>query len=207
MRFARDYRGYVGHPDGYDLLAANQFTTLVGAGLREHHRVLDFGCGSLRLGRLLVPFLRPERYFAVEPELELVRHGIMRELGWDAIRIKRPKFLFSRDFPLEQFGVHFDFVMAHSIFTHTGHDLSVEMLTAIRRALGPRGLLLATVIEEPPQPGQPVTGWSYPRCLSWPRETFVRWFRAAGLEAGPIAVPHPCQQWWAARRPRAGATS
>jgi SAM-dependent methyltransferase len=200
MGFQDDYRAYVGRREGYDILAANQFLVLANCGLCEHHRVLDFGCGSLRLGRLLIPFLLPEGYHAIDPERALVEKGLECELGWDAVRIKRPRFLFSRDFPLHEFGTRFDFVIAHSIFTHTGHDLAVEMLRAIRAVLAPGGVLLATVIEGAPEADQPDFGWSYPRCVSWPRSTIANWFRRAGLSGGPINQPHPCQSWWAARR-------
>lgn len=64
----RHYRAFVGPLDRYDLLGAGQMALLYLLGLREHHRVLDFGCGSLRLGRLLIPYLRPGRYFGIEPE-------------------------------------------------------------------------------------------------------------------------------------------
>ena len=47
---AEHYRAYVGPPDRFDFMSATQFSLLFANGLREHHRVLDFGCGSLRLG-------------------------------------------------------------------------------------------------------------------------------------------------------------
>jgi hypothetical protein len=49
---AQHYRAYVGPPDRFDFMSATQFALLFALGLRDHHRVLDFGCGSLRLGRL-----------------------------------------------------------------------------------------------------------------------------------------------------------
>ena len=35
---------------------------------REIHRLLDFGCGSLRLGRMAIPYLLEGHYFGIEPE-------------------------------------------------------------------------------------------------------------------------------------------
>src|ERR1017187_6689363 len=64
---AHHYRAYVGLPERYDTLAVLQFKVLTDLGLREHHTVLDVGCGSLRLGRLLLPYLLPDRYVGVEP--------------------------------------------------------------------------------------------------------------------------------------------
>ena len=51
------YRAYVGPPEDYDLIAAMTFNLLTTLGLRQHHSLLDVGCGSLRIGRLLIPYL------------------------------------------------------------------------------------------------------------------------------------------------------
>ena len=66
------YRAYVGPPHYYDLMAAMAFNLLTICGLREHHRVLDIGCGSLRMGRLLMPYLLAERDTGLEPNRWLV---------------------------------------------------------------------------------------------------------------------------------------
>ncbi len=42
------YMAYVGPADQYDLMSATQFRLLTTLGLRSFHRLLDFGCGSLR---------------------------------------------------------------------------------------------------------------------------------------------------------------
>ena len=52
-----DYREYVGTSERYDIGGAIQFNLLTTLGLREHHRLLDVGCGSLRAGRLFIPYL------------------------------------------------------------------------------------------------------------------------------------------------------
>ena len=51
------YRAYVGPPGDYDRIAAMTFNLLTAVGLRQQHKVLDIGCGSLRVGRLLIPYL------------------------------------------------------------------------------------------------------------------------------------------------------
>ena len=83
-------RAYVGKPEEWDLVAARQVTLLLTAGLRDYHRLVDVGCGSLRAGRMLIPYLEPERYFGIEPNRWLVEEGIEHELGGDLVRIKRP---------------------------------------------------------------------------------------------------------------------
>lgn len=54
--------------------------------------MLDFGCGSLRLGRLLILFLNDGRYFGIDPNRWLIEEGLERELGRDAARIKKLHF-------------------------------------------------------------------------------------------------------------------
>lgn len=196
----QSYRGWIGRPEGYDLLAANQFTLLCSLGLRGHHTVLDLGCGSLRLGRLLIPFLERGRYFGVEPEMDLVTEGIEKELGWDAIRIKQPRILPLRNFELPVFQQRFDFIIAHSIFTHTQPDLARIAMAQCARALEPAGVLAATFIPGDPPSRPSGVGWVYPDCLSYTPAEIRRLFADAGLTASSAAHPHPCQQWWLARQ-------
>ena len=130
------YRAYVGPPEDYDLIAAMTFNLLTTLGLRQHHSLLDVGCGSLRIGRLLIPYLNRGKYFGVEPNEWLVKEGIKRELGEALLEIKRPTFFFS-DSPetIAQAKVSFDFALAQSIFSHCGLDLIQNWLSAISRSL------------------------------------------------------------------------
>src|ERR1700682_3624674 len=89
---ARHYRAYVGLPERYDELAALQFRVFSELGLREHHKVLEVGCGSPRFGRLLLPYLLPDHYVGVDPEEWLVQEGIRHELGESIIATKQPQF-------------------------------------------------------------------------------------------------------------------
>src|SRR5437667_9812597 len=99
-------------------MAFNLLTTL---GLRQHHSLLDVGCGSLRIGRLLIPYLNRGKYFGVEPNEWLVEQGITRELGEALLEMKRPTFFFSASpQTISQAKVSFDFALAQSIFSHCG---------------------------------------------------------------------------------------
>ncbi len=90
------YRAYVGPPEDYDLIAAMAFNLLTTLGLRQHHSLLDIGCGSLRIGRLLIPYLNRGKYFGVEPNEWLVDEGIRRELGETLVRNQTPDILLFR---------------------------------------------------------------------------------------------------------------
>src|SRR5438045_9579914 len=88
------YRAYVGPPEDYDLIAAVTFNLLTTLGLRQHNSVLDIGCGSLRIGRLLISYLNRGKYFGVEPYECLVVVGIKWELVGPLLEIKRATSLF-----------------------------------------------------------------------------------------------------------------
>src|SRR5690242_4385517 len=160
------YRAYVGPPEDYDLIAAMTFNLLTTLGLRQHHSLLDVGCGSLRIGRLLIPYLNRGKYFGIEPAEWLVTEGIKQELGEAVVQTKRPTFFFS-DSPerIAQAKVSFNFALAQSIFSHCGLDLVKGWLSAISRSLAEDGALIATFLsgEEDPAPA----GWVYPACVNY----------------------------------------
>lgn len=190
----RDARGFVGPPEQYDVVGANQFVLLVLLGLREHHDVLDVGCGSLRLGRLLLPYLEPARYSGVEPEEWLVREGVEAELGWELIERKQPQLVYADDFPLDRLGRRFDFIVAQSIFSHATPTQIEQCLGAAAGALEPDGQMVATfVVGDHDYTGR---AWVYPECVTYTRERIDRFAAEAGLRAVELGYPHPGQQTW-----------
>lgn len=130
-----NYRSAVGPPDKYDIIGALQFRIMVEEGLRDYHKLLDIGCGSLRGGRLFIPYLLPDRYFGIEPDEFLVSEGINAELGMSILEVKRPQFKYAKNFELSAFGEKFDFILAQSIFSHAAPHM-------IRRCLGQARIVL-----------------------------------------------------------------
>src|SRR5687767_12377952 len=162
---APDHRMFVGPPDKYDLVAAMQFNILTLLGLREHHFLLDVGCGSLRAGRLFIPYLLPDRYYGIEPETWLIKTGFRRELGDDIGLVKRPSFSHDRDFTLTTFDRPFDFVLAQSIFSHASPRQIVRCLSQAGQVLKPRGIFAATYFEgDVDYAGD---AWVYPGCVTY----------------------------------------
>jgi SAM-dependent methyltransferase len=189
------YRAYVGWPEHYDLIAGLQFTLLFKAGLRETHRLLDLGCGSLRGGRLFIPYLRPGHYFGVEPNEWLVREAIERELGADMVRLKRPIFSTIADFDLARLGERFDFVLAQSVFSHTFGDLARKGLSGVRDCLADGGVLLATFFER--EHTAEGSGWQYPANVPYTYDAFSALASNAGIAVHRLEWPHPRQTWFA----------
>jgi len=197
---AHHYTAYVGPPRDYDFMGATQFRLLTTLGLREHHSILDFGCGSLRAGRLLIPYLLPGRYYGLEPNRWLIEDAIARELGPDIIRLKQPTFRHDGDFSAAHFGIKFDFILAQSIFSHASRDIIATALSSFRSCLSDGGLVLATFI--PPeiigQTEESTTeGWSYPDCVVYRRDSVLGFIRSAGLAGRELPWFHPRQKWFA----------
>ena len=188
------YRAYVGPPEDYDLVAAMAFNLLTTLGLRQHHSLLDIGCGSLRIGRLLIPYLNRGKYFGVEPNEWLVEEGIRRELGDTLVQIKQPTFFFS-DSPdtISQAQVAFDFALAQSIFSHCGLDLIKSWLSAISHSLAANGALVGTFLIGDEDAAQ--TGWIYPECVNYRPETLERAAKDVNLRFEILDWKHPRQTW------------
>jgi len=188
------YRAYVGPPEDYDLVAAMAFNLLTTLGLRQHHSLLDIGCGSLRIGRLLIPYLNRAKYFGVEPNEWLVDEGIRRELGETLVQIKRPTFFFS-DSPdtISQAKIFFDFALAQSIFSHCGLDLIQAWLSAISGSLARDGALVATFLIGDDDSAR--TGWIYPECVNYRPATLERAAAEVNLRFEILDWKHPRQTW------------
>jgi len=188
------YRAYVGPPEDYDLIAGMTFNLLTTLGLRQHHSLLDVGCGSLRIGRLLIPYLNRGKYFGVEPNEWLVKEGIKQELGEALLEIKRPTFFFSTSPDvISQAKVLFNFVVAQSIFSHCGLDLIKQWLSAISRSLAGDGALIATFL--PGDEDSPTKGWVYPECVNYRAATMRQLAANAGLRFELLDWKHPRQTW------------
>lgn len=190
---SQHYRAYVGPPEDYDLVSAMVFNLLTSIGLRQHHRVLDVGCGSLRAGRLLIPYLNPKNYFGVEPNKWLVKDGIANEIGGSLVRIKKPQFSFNDS--MEGFGerLHIDYAVAQSIFSHCGRELISQWLSQISYHLKDDGVLVATfLVGEEDYEG---CGWVYPGCVKHKPETMARIALACDLEFCILDWAHPRQTW------------
>jgi SAM-dependent methyltransferase len=196
----RTYRAWVGAPERYDLMAAAQFSLLTHLGLREHHTLLDLGCGSLRGGRLFIPYLLPDRYFGIEPERWVLEEGIRNVVGQDQIDLKRPTFSHVDDFRLTVFGRRFDFILAQSIFSHASRAQIEFALSQAAEALEPGGALVATFLEG--DEDYPGTEWVYPDCIPYRPATIREMVEAAGLTFADLHWPHPnLQRWFVASRP------
>jgi SAM-dependent methyltransferase len=189
-------------------MGATQFALLFALGLRENHTLCDVGCGSLRAGRLLIPYLAPGNYCGIEPRTEVLEDGLRYEIGDDVVAMRRPRFNDAEDMGTARFGMPFDFVLAQSIFSHTYLDLARTGLRGIEGGLGPNGLLVATFYERFPvvlpagnaHRPEGGSGWRYPGAIAFTWREWKQLLQQEGFAAKRIRWAHLRQTWFVAAR-------
>ncbi|MDJ0629596.1 MAG: class I SAM-dependent methyltransferase [Rhodobacter sp.] len=197
-----NYRAYVGPPGQYDFMGATQFRLATTLGLREDHSYLDIGCGSLRAGKLVLQYLLPGRYFGIEPNDWLIDEAVASEIGADLFRIKQPRFSQSAEFEVASFGQKFDFIMAQSIFSHTGLEMFRDSIAKIPAVMHDQSQFLFTAVTEHDTGRMPrasgAEGWVYPGCVRFRVREVMRICRESGLFAQALPWFHPRQTWFRA---------
>lgn len=183
----------IGAAEKYDLLGATQFNLLTACGLRQQHHMLDIGCGSLRGGRLFIPYLLSGHYFGIEPNETLIENGLENELGDGIIEVKHPTFNNTSGFELTVFGRKFDYILAQSIFSHASKPQIQKCFSQARLVMNKDCLFIASFYEgENDYEG---TAWNE-RYASYRFETIAKFAQENGLKIQKIVWPHPNRQTW-----------
>ncbi len=188
------YIAYVGPPTQYDFMGATQFRLLCTLGLRAKSKFLDFGCGSLRAGRLFIPYLNKGNYFGIEPNKWLINDAKKNDLGEDLFRLKLPSFDYNMNFECDMFNTKFNFIVAQSIFSHTGVALIEKTLQNFYAVLEDDGLIVATFIHG--EKNYERDDWVYPACVVYTEERISKFIEDANLFGCPIPWYHPRQSWY-----------
>ena len=120
-----DHRKLVGGPiEHWDEIGTHHLDILKSHGLQSNMKILDVGCGSMRVGCKLIEYLDPNNYYGIDVNLGLVEAGLNYEVPKYNLqnKITSENFIITDDFSFEDFNVKFDFGFAHSVFTHLHYD-------------------------------------------------------------------------------------
>ena len=189
------YRAYVGPPFNYDISGGLQFQLMLDLGLREYHSFLEIGCGSLRLGRLLMMYLLPSRYYGVEPNEEMFHEGVKKNLGAaladsDVIRLKKPKFAHNESFDFSFVEDTVDFIIAQSIASHTGVAETRKLLKNVSAVMNEDSIAMITYIRcGVESKSNKEDGWFYPECVTYTDGHMASEAAALGLMAYRTSWP------------------
>ncbi len=126
----------------WDVYADWQMDVLKRQGLSPEHRLLDVGCGALRLGLVAIPYLDSGNYFGIDPNDRLLTLG---KTILQKAQIERPHTLScSGAFDFERFGTTFHYAMAQSVLTHLSQPEIAQCLTQLKLVMNPGGKFVFT---------------------------------------------------------------
>jgi len=148
-------------------------------GLKENSKILDIGCGALNLGRVLIPLLNKGCYHGIEPNMWLLKYAFEEEIGKDIFYIKDPKFNDNSNFDLGVFGTKFNFIVAHSIFTHAPMSNIEKCLSEVKKVLESDGVFFFTFIMA--EENCCAEYWTYPTVQAYTKETMEKTVQDSGL--------------------------
>jgi hypothetical protein len=112
--------GFLGVPvETFEQAGRSQLINLLNEGLNPESKLLDIGCGCLRVAYWLIRFLDPGRYHGIEPARQRVEYGLRYLFTPEEVTLKKPRFDYNPHFDSSVFGTRFDFFLARSIWTHS----------------------------------------------------------------------------------------
>ena len=139
--------GFVGVPlESFERGGRSHLATLLLEGLNPESKVLDFGCGVLRVAYWLVCFLDAGNYYGIEPARQRVEYGMRYLFTSEELKLKRPNFDFNANFDSSVFATRFDFFLATSIWTHACKRQIEASLDSFARDAAPAGIFLTSYL-------------------------------------------------------------
>lgn len=142
-----DDHGFLGVPrETFEIGGRAQFVRLLQHGLLPESKVLDIGCGILRVAYWLLHFLDPGCYCGIEPAKRRVEMGRRYLFLPGELERMRPRFDFNADFDTSVFNERFDFFLAGSIWTHCSKTQIEVTLDGFLRNSAPRGVFLVSYL-------------------------------------------------------------
>lgn len=142
-----DRHGFLGVPKRtYELGGRAQFIRLLENGLLPESKVLEIGCGTLRIAYWLMRFLEPGCYAGIEPARKRVELGCQYLFTAEELADKRPRFEYNAIFDTAVFGEQFDYFLAGSIWTHCSKGHIDTMLDGFQRNTGPGGRFITSYL-------------------------------------------------------------
>jgi SAM-dependent methyltransferase len=127
------------------------FDFVVDSGVRREHRLLDFGCGALRLGIWVIPYLEAGNYFGVDSHLVSLEAAVTYEIPLHRLEQKRPRLLWNDDFAFSHFEQTFDVIVDVSSSSRVKEpDRLRRAFASFAAVLKPGGRLLTVPVPDVP---------------------------------------------------------
>lgn len=195
LRVADDPKWAIGRGDEWESHGLLQLEFLRTEGMDSHSTLLDVGCGVGRASRRFVPFLGPGNYVGIDISEAALEHArsLAKSEGWD-----KQGPLFENNGDLDFTGrsfvvgghhaVMFDYIWAHSVFTHLPPSQIELMIANAAKLLSAGGKFLFTY---KPAAAPQRSGLKQ---FQYPIEFFTVCAKAAGLTCTPLDYVFPAHQ-------------
>lgn len=134
-RVARDPDRASGHPES--VMAPRVVAYATKAGLEPSHRLLDFGCGTLRTGKYFIDLLERRRYVGVDVSRGAIEHARAVVSANRRLRTKEPVLRAVEPFEDLDLPWSPDFILCHSVFTHLPRGAAARTFRQLRRVMAP----------------------------------------------------------------------
>lgn len=112
----------------WEIHSQRQLDFLISQGLLPHHRLLDFGCGTGRLASVAVPYLQPGKYLGIDISRKAVKCAIKYCVDY-GLFTRYPAFKQTNGGLEAVKGKQFDFIFAHSVFTHLPPEIVAQIFS------------------------------------------------------------------------------
>lgn len=121
--------------EGYLGKGRLQFDYLVSNGLKPNHRFLDYGCGPMRGGVRIVPYLSDGLYVGADISRMFIRDGVRMMEGF-GIQRDRYQTVTIHDFDLtDLYGFEFDFAASYSALQYVSDEDLKRIIAGLRPLL------------------------------------------------------------------------
>lgn len=190
-REKKDYKGFVGPANLYNEIGQIIFDLLLTHGLKKNNTIMDIGAGSLRVGKLLIPWLHKGKYKAIEPEKWLVDEAFEKEIDEDVIIKKAPEISNNIEFVMDFAGENFDFILANSIFIHASLSQICQCIENVKEKMKESSVFIFNFI---PGKDSKNTEWTYPGAVTYKKETIFEILEKNEMVGEIIPCKYPGKQ-------------
>lgn len=150
-----------------------QFDFLKQKGLLPDDRLLDLGCGTLRFGRYVIPYLDDGMYTGVDISDEMIE-AARATVETAGLAEKSPTIIQNADLTFSENLPKHDYIIANSVMTHLlGKDIK-QCFEHIHRVLKDDGVFYTTFFDTKQRP---LVAYAYKP------EQMVAWAAEYGLDA------------------------